>query len=467
VRSVPMSRCPLAALLLALAACGDDGGSPPSATGTVAYIVTSCQQTGAQMTLQQDVRILHGDAEAVTVMSVGPLGPFLGLGCAAVGLNREWFYLQWGPLQRIGVTPDGSGVVFELTDEFVREGRGLLAPEQRGIYYMRADGSGRRRLGPASRSPAYYLGGFSSLGLSFDPSGQRFTYIDRGSDEAGQEAAQVFVQGLTPAERSRQVTRLPPLQAQWPDLSNPVFLDARTIEFNRHAQSGPTAITNLLVDVDRADLRKINTVALPGGQVIPVFSIVGAEWVTGALFLDGEPANPSADAAIIEVFVFDGTNLLQVTNFRRTETSLVPGFYSARNQRVYLTASADPFGTNPTQNCQIFSIDPIGGDLRQLTFFRESAAHATNGCWGGRRPNGCRIDFSWAAFKPSQNPHTGTIFFKSTCDPFGQNPNGWQLFAMQPDGSDLRQLTSAHGYVRGASHTVEVETVDAFWSAPY
>ncbi len=111
--------------------------------------------------------------------------------------------------------------------------------------------------------------------------------------------------------------------------------------------------------------------------------------------------------------------------------------------------------------------DAAAGGLGQLTFFSESTGHATNGCWGGRRPNGCRIDFSWAAFKPSQNPHTGTIFFKSTCDPFGQNPNGWQLFAIQPDGSDLRQLTNARGYVRGANHTVEVETVDAFWSARY
>jgi len=70
VRSAPMSRCPLVALLLALVACGDDGGSPPSAAGTVTYIVTACQQTGAGMTLQQEVCILHGDAEAVTAMQL-------------------------------------------------------------------------------------------------------------------------------------------------------------------------------------------------------------------------------------------------------------------------------------------------------------------------------------------------------------------------------------------------------------
>ena len=52
-------------------------------------------------------------------------------------------------------------------------------------------------------------------------------------------------------------------------------------------------------------------------------------------------------------------------------------------------------------------------------------------------------------------------------NPLGENPNGWQLFAMQPEGSDLRQLSNARGAVRGADGTVEVETVDAFWSAPY
>ena len=41
------------------------------------------------------------------------------------------------------------------------------------------------------------------------------------------------------------------------------------------------------------------------------------------------------------------------------------------------------------------------------------------------------------------------------------------MFAMQPDGSGLRQLTNARGAVRDADHKYEVETVDAFWSAPY
>jgi len=88
----------------------------------------------------------------------------------------------------------------------------------------------------------------------------------------------------------------------------------------------------------------------------------------------------------------DGTNVPQVTDFRRTDTSLFPGYFSRRDQRVYFTALADPLGLNS---------------------------------------------------------------------------NGSQLFAIQPDGTGLRQLTNARGFVQGADRTVEVETVDfAFRYSP-
>src|SRR5262245_15960248 len=114
-------RCSIA-LVLFFAACGGDGGggSPPSGTGTIAYIETSCRQDGPDMTLQQDVRILHGDAPSVTAMSVGPLGPFTSLLCATYGSNR-YSMRDIGPVKRFGITPDGSGVAFEVTDVFIRD----------------------------------------------------------------------------------------------------------------------------------------------------------------------------------------------------------------------------------------------------------------------------------------------------------------------------------------------------------
>jgi hypothetical protein len=61
---------------------------------------------------------------------------------------------------------------------------------------------------------------------------------------------------------------------------------------------------------------------------------------------------------------------------------------------------------------------------------------------------------------------TDARFRTSGNDPLGRNPNGLQLFAMQPDGSGLRQLTDARGVFRDHG-ALEVETVDTFLNAPY
>ena len=80
-------RFTLVGLLLALAACGDDGGGGSSASdvGTLAYVVTSCREVTGQATLQQELRIYHGKGETVTAMSVGPLGPLRQTSCARIG----------------------------------------------------------------------------------------------------------------------------------------------------------------------------------------------------------------------------------------------------------------------------------------------------------------------------------------------------------------------------------------------
>lgn len=459
---------PLLGVLLALVACGGEGSSSPPATGTLAYVVTSCRQVGADMTIQQDIRVRRGEAEPETIASIGPLGPFPGLGCGVYGAYRAWTYMKLGPLQRFGITPDGSVIVYELTDELVQEGRGELPLEQRGIYHVRADGSDRRRLGPASNAPTvvYSPAGSAWLeyGFAFDPAGRAFTYNDLGAaDEAGHDATQVFVRGLTPGD-ARQLTQLPALDNpwHWPQVMIPRFVDARTIQFIKWTQP-LTGYKWLTVDADTAQLRDVPVVAVPGGQFIPVYEIVGGRWVAISVDLPGVPVNPIGDNALREVFLFDGHDVLQLTDFRRADTSLIQGFYSPRDGRVYFTASTNELGTNPTENCQIFSLDPFGRTLHQVTSFKERAAHAANGCVGGPRGSGCALIFQWWGLNPSQDQRTGTIYFMSTCDPVGQNPDGWQLFAIQPDGSDLQQLTHVSGRVRTADGSITVENVDAFW----
>jgi hypothetical protein len=162
---------------------------------------------------------------------------------------------------------------------------------------------------------------------------------------------------------------------------------------------------------------------------------------------------------INEVFVIDGDNVLQLTGFGRNQT--FNPTLSADGQRVIFVSTADPLGTNPTENCQLFSIDRIGGGLRQLTDFHEGpeGQHSTAGCFFNPPPLGCN------AIGLSRDTQSGALVFNSTCDPFGTNPHGAQLFAMHADGTGLRQLTETQGYSVDASGTVTVELVYP-WAYP-
>ena len=100
--------------------------------------------------------------------------------------------------------------------------------------------------------------------------------------------------------------------------------------------------------------------------------------------MPGTPINPppGVGSQINEVFVIDQQkNVLQLTNFGRAETG--GALVDVDREHVYFEASADPLGTNPSENCQLFSIDRLGSDLRQLTNFRVTE-HAISGCrFGG------------------------------------------------------------------------------------
>lgn len=100
------------------------------------------------------------------------------------------------------------------------------------------------------------------------------------------------------------------------------------------------------------------------------------------LSLPGTPVNPSVGFGtsfpISELFVLNGRNLLQLTNFDRVDT--VALFLSRDRRRAFFQASADPFGTNPTENCQLFSVDTLGSSMRQLTRFGQSE-RSSFGCF--------------------------------------------------------------------------------------
>ncbi len=471
---------PRLALLLALAACGGESGAPPGGsatlTGTLAYVVTECRETNVGFFFNQKLLIRQGERDPITAVEIPDIGPLPLAGfCGSWARNRAGFTAaDFGVFQRLAVSSDGAEVAFEITDAFsavsLLLGGGFLTPDERGLFLMRADGTGLRRLGPPSRQPAFappyiYAG---SSDLAFSPNGRMIAFPDLGPGPGSEETSQIFVLQLSSGSRT-QVTQLPPASpapTAWPlpgGAAFPVFLDDEIVGFYTEADAdglnptGEDIFASVNADGSGGLARPPSPVALPGSQIDPRFVITGGRPAGLTLTVPGPPVNPVLPGwqTIWEIFFYDGgQNLLQLTNFHRVDSEPFGG--DAR-QRVFFTASADPLGTNPSNNCQIFSVASLGGDLRQLTQFHETD-HATTPClFSGRRPYGCNI---LPLFPLARDADTGALLFRSTCDPFGTNPNGSQYFVMGADGAGLRQLTSTRGLVTEADGTVIGELPD-------
>lgn len=437
-------------------------------------MLAECRENAAGLFLHQSLVVRQGERDPITVMEipdVGP-GPRLGL-CRYFGTLRVGaVFAQIETVQHLAVSPDGSAVVFEQSDAFSLLGHNLLSPEQRGVFISRADGSGLRRLGPPLRHPSFTPGGAAENRFDwiFSPNGRTLAFPDLGPGSDGKEAPQIFAMDLATGTRT-QLTHLPPVSPAAEvsfapgGLCCPFFLDDETIEFVTSANpDGLNPNGEMIFPIANADgsgsLRLApSTLALPGSQIDPRFVITGGRPSAQELTVSGMPVNPQGTLPIVEVFFFDGgQNLVQLTNFHRIDTHTFGG--DAR-QRVFIVASADPLGTNPSENCQIFSVASLGGDLRQLTNFHETDHSRTNCNSGSRRGTGCFV----AEF--GRDINTGTLLFHSSCDPFGTNPNGGQLFALGEDGTGLRQLTNARGLVIEADGTVGAELPYPFISSGF
>lgn len=449
--------------------CRGTGGC--AAIRTAAYVVTECREdAGGILTGRQVLVIRRGNCAPVTVGELrtpAPVrDPFLALGglCPLFGRYRAGYRSVWaGAFQRLGVSPDGSVVVFELARPLLDIGTFPLRPEEEGIYVIGADGQGLRRLGVPSRNPSGRIaldpsspGGLAGstfdVGYRFSPNGRMIVFTDRGPGPAGEDAIQIATLDLATSERT-QVTQLSAVLD--PFLGEPVtsgarFADADTIVFftyadldGRHPDGG-----YYRVRVDGTGLEAVSTAAIPGARVQPNFDIGGGGTNLLGIALPGIPVN-APGGTIREMFVLDGTRVLQVTNFRRWDTGFGGKVLDRRARRGYFTASADPVGKNPSQNCQLFSIGTFGDGLRQLTRFAE-AEHSRFGCTH-TEPPGCGIGPVF------QDAVTRTLVFYSSCDAFGQGIYGGQVYAIRPDGRGLRQLSSTRGVVTDPSGAVTVE----------
>src|SRR5262245_32226737 len=229
--------------------CRGIGGC--AAIRTFAYVVNECRTDGP--ILHQALRIRRGDCAPVTVMDLElPVVPdqleFFNYLC---GLWVDTRFGDVGSLigvfQRLAATPDGSGVVFEVTDAVAQPVPLFrLPPEvEKGFYFVRSDGTGLRRLGPPSEIPIIFYAlsatariGFTAGGLvvpnsGISPDSRTFVFTDWGPGPSGEKAIQVVTLDIATGKR-KWVTKFPVCEKGCPPICEsytayPRFVDDDTI----------------------------------------------------------------------------------------------------------------------------------------------------------------------------------------------------------------------------------------------
>jgi hypothetical protein len=408
------------------------------------------------------------------------------------------------PLQRLGVSPDGSAVVFEVNDQSPFFHSISLRPEENGIFFVRADGSQPpRRLGPPSRDPSFrvpprfgqvplrpageigYLSDVFTMSprIAFSPNGRRIAFTDLGPGPAGEETVQIVVLDLVTGERTL-ATSLPSGTAPATFTGGPPylltccprFIDDGTVLFETFTDPIIDSVhlnpehdfAAFTVRIDGSGLKPVPKPAIPtDSHVVPSFGVFGPginvirvavpERATGRFSCQGFP--------VTEVFLEGGKKLLQLTKFGRVDT--FAGFVDATRGRAFFLSSADPLKTNPHESCQIFSIDTVGRGLRQITHFDLGYFVHLPGCFlsaGG---------VGYGYYRTiSQDAVTKAVIFNTAQDPlhlgarradptvYGYSDD--QIFAVRPDGTGLRQLTDAAGFTTGPDGSIRVELPGPF-----
>jgi hypothetical protein len=478
-------------VLLSLAACGGgESGAPPPPPGqisTLAYVTSSChdREDGGDLSASQAFWIRRGEGPPVKIAEFAWGEPTIGAPyCTFYGQGRYGEgSLPAGAFQRLGVSPDGSLVIFEVTDQhsiFTH----VIPEEQQGIFAIRADGTALRKLAAPSKDACFRVDWACVFGagepgcmavdpwptLEFSPGGRHIVYTDLGSSRTGEEAPQVFTLEIATGVR-QQLTHLPPLplcagsSGDTADCVKPgvrplsvaSFLDDATVAFLRgkgySAQDG--GLFTLKAD-GTEEPQLVPVVALPGGGVVPVFEITSAEPYASIISVPVNGGAVVGQAFVIEpgsVTLGREPRVLQLTNYGAGQARM-----TTDRQRVVFLTQADPLGTNPSNQCQWFSIDRLGSGLRQLTSFSTGSEPACGCAIFNCAAPGCSVGLNGRV-----DQITGGLVFVSTCDPLGTNPHdGAQVFTMRPDGSGLRQLTATQGIIHEADQTITVELPGPF-----
>ncbi|HXJ34137.1 MAG TPA: hypothetical protein VMS22_08855 [Candidatus Eisenbacteria bacterium] len=429
--------------------------------GTIAAVVNECHSTGGHWTARQRLEIRHGDCPPVTAISVdaNEAAPDPLSWCRVYGVTRDGgAAMAWGNIQGFAVSPGGDTVIYQVTDDFIGTlkilGSPIASPRaqltEEGIYRVRADGTRREYLGPQLRVPSFrVIGGETGFPsdrevetFSFSPDGKSIVFVDLGPGEDGPEAPQIFRLDLAKPDVRHQLTTLRTSQVG----RNPGGLDVAAVFLDdgrvggAYYDAGLGSFLFFTIRRNGGGYASLDPPASIGGTLITDFQLAGLTTDLVIFQLNRMTDMPPPGGPIREVFIHYRANALQLTNFRRSDTIFAQRLRD-RNH-VVVGASADPVGRNPRNACQLFTLDALGGHLRQITSFGEHT-RPSGRCQGGDPPPSCTALLALGG----EDPRTGTVVFDSTCDEFGVSPVSDQLFAVRPDGSGFRQLTAYRGVV--------------------
>src|SRR5262249_18509407 len=266
-----------------------------AAIRTLAYVWNECRSDEHGVTFRRELRIRRGNCAPVTIETIGPTDPMPDpyhlcelYGATANGQDTALI----GGFQRLAVTPDGSGVVFEVSNRTVIQSvfGGLspeLSPDQEGFFFVRADGKGRRRwLGPASRMSVfqikanaddplglgYDIRGPLPLNIAFSRDGRTIVYTDLGPGPNGEEAVQVVTLDIVSGKRTQLTSLTIPKEGV---VNGARFVNEDTIVFVSGSDLGEPLHFYAVKTNQPGMVHQLPEVTAKNGAVLPNFRVVG------------------------------------------------------------------------------------------------------------------------------------------------------------------------------------------------
>lgn len=370
-----------------------------------------------------------------------------------------------GSFGGVEISDDGTRIVFIHTADLV----GTNADLSSELFAINGDGTGLRQLTAQS--------GFSISNPSLAGGGTRIAFQSDADLVLGQNPNhrdEIFAIDWV-GTGLRQVTHTTALigtpAAQFPSITD----DGQSIVFHSNHVAGFTNIDSNYeiwrIRFDGTGLRALTSTAISVGCVLPKIAGGGGRVAFYSLATLTGGSNPDGNP---ELNVIDGNGgairQLSNTTYGFVNTPEI----TADGRRVVFNSDGNLLGGDGDRGGELYRIDPDGGAVVQLTTLSSGGADNPAIADDGQlivfdadaNPTGGNLDASRELFsiradgtnirqltsgglgRSSQRARIAgggsLIVFESDDNPLGGNAdNSTEIFAIKPDGTGLRQLTTA------------------------